>query len=120
MIVYSGVNDPNQPFYSLVNGSRSVRARYDDADSWIRAFGVPGMLHCRGGDGPTDVEPPMLDALVAWVERDSPPDRIVAPRQTPARGVEREFLLCPEPRRVHLARPGLDATRAENWECRLR
>src|SRR5262249_24481009 len=117
-IVYQGVADQNLPFTEMVRGVDAVRARYPDAQSWFRAYGVPGMLHCAGGAGPTDVDLPLLDALVGWVEHSTPPESIVGPRQTPQHGVEREFLLWPEPRRAHLKSSGLDATRASNWECR--
>lgn len=118
MIVYHGANDQALPVTTTTKGYAAVRARYSDADSWLRAYSVPGMLHCAAGEGPTDVDLSLLGPLAAWVETGVAPEGVVAPRQTAVRGLEREFLLCPEPRRPRLRSPGLDPMRAENWECR--
>jgi feruloyl esterase len=95
-----------------------VLAKTPSAANWLRLFFVPGMQHCRGGNGPTDVEDPMIDALATWVETGKAPDSVLTPRSTPAKGIDRVFRLCPEPRRAVLKEPGLDPNDAANWECR--
>jgi hypothetical protein len=40
-------------------------------------FIVPGMQHCRGGNGPTDVDQQLLESLVTWVEKDQAPPSVV-------------------------------------------
>ena len=51
-------------------------------DPFFRLFVIPGMLHCRGGDGPDAID--FLDTMARWVERRQAPDRLLAfkPRQT--------------------------------------
>ena len=118
MIVYHGASDQALPVSVTTDGYAGMRKHYSDVEAWIRAYSIPGMRHCTGGEGPTDVDVPLLGALVAWVENGVAPEGVVAPRATAARGVEREFLICPEPRRPRLRGRDLDPMRAESWECR--
>jgi feruloyl esterase len=37
---------------------------------------MPGMKHCRGGDGPSSVN--WLDIMVRWVEQGEAPDQLLA------------------------------------------
>ena len=119
MIVYHGANDQALPVSVTTDGYAGMRKHYPDVEAWIRAYSIPGMQHCTGGEGPTDVDRPLLAALVAWVENGVAPEGVVTPRTSAARGVEREFLICPEPRRPRLRAQGLDPMRAESWECRI-
>src|SRR5690606_28014338 len=79
LIVYHGWADPTVSAL----GTLDYRARVAEAmggdqalDDWFRVFMVPGMFHCRGGDAPNTFD--MLEAIVAWVERDEAPDSILA------------------------------------------
>jgi feruloyl esterase len=45
-------------------------------DAFYRLYLVPGMLHCGGGDAPTQVD--WQDAIEAWVERGTAPDALTA------------------------------------------
>jgi feruloyl esterase len=76
LIQYHGWNDPAiPPGYSLEYRQR-MTAKTGDADSFYRLYMVPGMLHCRGGDAPTDVD--WQAALENWVEKAAPPAELVA------------------------------------------
>jgi feruloyl esterase len=55
---------------------------------------VPGMAHCRGGEGPDDFDE--VAVLEAWVEHGKAPDTIIASRSRDGR-VERTRPLCPYP-----------------------
>jgi feruloyl esterase len=50
---------------------RRVTAKTAGARDFYRLYMVPGMLHCRGGDAPTQVD--WQGALEAWVEKGRPP-----------------------------------------------
>ncbi len=52
MIVYHGVNDQAMGYLETVAGYDLLAKRFPQANNWVRAFAVPGLLHCRGGDGP--------------------------------------------------------------------
>jgi feruloyl esterase len=75
-------------WYEFVARSMARRSRLGDS---YRLFMVPGMIHCQGGEGPTQfgqsidspgaADDPRHDirrALEAWVERADPPHDIVA------------------------------------------
>jgi feruloyl esterase len=55
---------------------------------------VPGMGHCRGGEGPDTFD--TVAALEQWVEHGTAPDRIVASHSRDGR-VDRTRPLCPYP-----------------------
>ena len=47
-----------------------------DVSDFYRLYVVPGMLHCGGGDAPTQVN--WQGALEAWVEKSVAPGELVA------------------------------------------
>ena len=76
LIQYHGWNDPLiPPGYSLEYRERLV-AKTGDVSSFYRLYLVPGMLHCAGGDAPTQVN--WQEALESWVEKGVPPKELVA------------------------------------------
>ena len=48
----------------------------DQLEDFFRLFMVPGMTHCGGGPGASDID--YLTALEQWVEIDEPPDVLLA------------------------------------------
>ena len=118
LIVYHGVNDEAMSYLETAYSHEWISKKYPDSVNWLRTFTIPGMMHCRGGPGPTEVEDPLLDALINWVEKGQAPDTVVVNRITPTKGLERTFRLCAEPSRALLKPGNVDPTRAENWECR--
>lgn len=112
--------------------------------SWFRLFLVPGMQHVSGtavdapyyfaqpsaaGDLGTDIfstpgfedeRHDALMALIAWVERDTAPDQLIATTWTnstdASSGVLRQRPLCPWPQRAVYGWVG-NVNRAESWRC---
>lgn len=119
MIIWHGTADEANSYLDNLKGYQAVQSTTPGAENWLRLFFVPGVQHCRGGTGPTDIEDPMVDALATWVETGKPPESVLSARATREAGVTRVFRLCPEPTRAALKAPGLDFTKPENWECRL-
>jgi feruloyl esterase len=75
---------------------------------------VPGMGHCRGGDGPNTFD--IVGALDEWFEHGKPPERIIASHATNGR-VDRTRPLCPYPQvAVYLGTGRIDD--ADNFTCR--
>ena len=75
LIQYHGWNDPAiAPGYSL-EYREHLKARMDTTD-FYRLYMVPGMLHCGGGDAPTQVN--WTGALEAWVEKGTAPNELTA------------------------------------------
>jgi hypothetical protein len=76
LIQYHGWNDPGiAPGYSLEYRER-LAAETHGVKDFYRLYMVPGMLHCRGGDAPTQVN--WQSALEAWVEHGTPPGELTA------------------------------------------
>jgi feruloyl esterase len=97
LLLYHGWSDPGIPPQNAVNYYRSVLAATPDKTAVresVRAFMVPGMGHCGGGEGTSTFD--MVEAIDRWV------DTKVVPAQIPAsRVVEGQIVrtrpLCPYP-----------------------
>jgi feruloyl esterase len=85
LLQYHGWADPLISPYNSIDYYESVVARsgkvsHDaqlaDTQAFHRLFMVPGMGHCRGGEGTDTFEG--LAALQAWVEQGKAPERIEA------------------------------------------
>jgi feruloyl esterase len=84
------------------------------ASDWIRLFMVPGMAHCRGGEGPDNFD--TATVIENWVEHGKAPERIVATRRVAGK-IERSRPLCPYPQTARYNGTGsIDA--AANFTCR--
>lgn len=114
LIVYHGWADAGVSpmalldYYSQVTSRQGGVARVQE---WFRVFMVPGMFHCRGGNAPNTFE--LLPDLVQWVEKNQPPERVVATQSGPA-GVIRTRPLYPYPAFARYSGQG-DVNDAANW-----
>ena len=91
LIQFHGWNDPAIPPLGSVRYRNEMQAAMGDTSGFYRLYMVPGMLHCRGGAGPGEVD--WLGVLDAWVTAGKAPDSLVAKAE---RGDETQ-LLCPYP-----------------------
>lgn len=95
LIMYHGWADAAlNPLMSVEFYQRAVAANSADAPEFCRLFMIPGMFHCRGGNG-TDTFDGMTP-LIDWVERGIAPDSIQAARMIDGQ-VTRTHPLCPYP-----------------------
>ena len=60
----------------------------------MRLFMVPGMQHCRGGEGPNVFD--MMPAISQWAEGGKAPAEVIAEHETKGT-VDRTRPLCPYP-----------------------
>lgn len=112
MIVYNGMSDQGMSTPHIVRWYEDmIAATGEPGREAVRFFGVPGMLHCGGGEATDKFE--MLDAIVDWVEKGRAPDRIVAAGET-FPGVSRP--LCPYP--LVARYEGGDPNSASSFSCR--
>ena len=112
LIVYNGLSDQGMSTPVIADWyERMLAATGEPGRQAVRLFPVPGMLHCGGGEATDQFE--MLEAIVAWVERDQAPDRILATSASLG-GISRP--LCPYPAYAHYV--GGDPARAESFQCR--
>ena len=87
------------------------------AAEWVRFFAVPGMTHCGGG--PSTDQFDAFDALVNWVEKKTPPDRIVATAGPMTAWPGRTRPLCPYPQYARYSGKG-SIEEASNFVCKRR
>jgi feruloyl esterase len=112
MIVYNGMSDQGMATPHIVRWyEQMVEATGQPGREAVRFFGVPGMTHCGGGEATDRFE--MLDAITAWVEEGSAPDRIIATGNA-FPGVSRP--LCPDPQVARF--DGGDPKSAASFVCR--
>jgi hypothetical protein len=76
LIHYHGWDDPAIPAAGSVVYYEEVRAKLGAVDPFYRLYMIPGMLHCGGGQGPSNVD--WLAAIRAWVEDGKAPEGLVA------------------------------------------
>lgn len=78
LILHHGWIDPAIPAQATIDYYEAVRVDMGeaDADAFMRLFLAPGVGHCFGGPGPSDLA--LLDALDAWVEGGAAPDSVLA------------------------------------------
>ena len=97
MVVPHGVSDPVFSINDTVAWFREVDRLNDGrAADFVRVFPVPGMAHCSGG--PATDQFNAFDALVDWVERGAPPDRLIATAGPASPWPGRTRPLCPYPK----------------------
>jgi feruloyl esterase len=83
--------------------------------SSYRLFMVPGMGHCRGGDGTDTFD--AMKALEQWVEQGNAPDKIVASRVRNG-AADRTRPLCPYPQVASYKGSG-STDDAANFVCKV-
>lgn len=95
LIIYHGWSDQlispgnSIDYYDSVLKAVGAPARQD-----MRLFMVPGMEHCRGGEGPNVFD--MMPAISQWTEGGAAPSQVVASHKTKGT-VDRTRPLCPYP-----------------------
>jgi feruloyl esterase len=116
LLMYHGWADPGIPPQNSVNYFAAVEDKMggkSKASDSIRLFMVPGMGHCRGGDGTDDFD--AIGTLASWVETNQAPDRIPAAHTTKG-VVDRTRPLCPYPQTAHYKGSG-STDDAANFVC---
>ena len=98
-------------YYNRVADTLGGASKVNDS---FRLFMVPGMGHCRGGDGADRFD--VIGAMEQWVEKGKAPDSIVASRYADDK-VERTHPLCPYPE-VAVYKGTGSTDDAANFACR--
>jgi len=95
--------------WTFIHGRESLGSKQDEA---LRLFMVPGMNHCRGGDGADQFD--AVAAMERWREEGSAPKSMLAIKVQDNK-VERTRLLCPFPQIAKYRGGG--STGAGNFVC---
>lgn len=114
LLVFHGVSDPVFSIMDTIAWFDRVNAfEKGKAARFLRLFAVPGMNH--GGGGPSTDQVDYFSALVAWTERGTAPDRLVATARATTAWNGRTRPLCAFPL---LARyTAGDPERAASFTC---
>lgn len=115
LILWHGWSDPALTALGSIEYYEQVETLDPDVRDYFRMFLVPGMLHCGGGPGPSQVDWTAL--IVDWVENGTPPQWVVASALDKNGQVLRTRPLCAYPQRAFYLGEG-DTDRAENFTCR--
>jgi feruloyl esterase len=95
IVMYFGWADPAlAPFMGVDYYEKVEEQMGASTQDFFRLFMVPGMFHCRGGVGVSTFDP--VTPLVQWVEKSTPPDKILGARVVDDK-VVRTRPLCPYP-----------------------
>jgi feruloyl esterase len=115
LLMYHGWSDPLIAPGNSVNYYRSVlKALGTRAAASVRLFMVPGMGHCRGGDGTDGFD--MIPVLDDWIAKARPPEQIAASHKTSG-AVVRTRPLCAWPKVAAYNGSG-STDDAANFTCR--
>ena len=100
LLITHGVSDPIFSVNDTISWVNDVnKVNGGNASDFVRFFAVPGMTHCGGG--PATDRYDAFAALVAWVEKKTPPDAIVATAGLTTPWPGRTRPLCPYPAYPH-------------------
>jgi len=114
LIFYHGWTDPQVAPQATVDYYEKVQATTQRASESVRLFMVPGMNHCRGGEGPNVFD--MVTALDQWVTASKAPEQVVASHSTAGK-VDRTRPLCPYPQIAQYKGMG-SVDEASNFVCK--
>ena len=112
LLLYAGWGDTGITPKNTVEYYESVVNKMGKAETndFTRLFMVPGMGHCRGGNGPDTFD--TIGTLETWREKGTTPATIAATNKTS--GLSRP--LCPYPQYAKYKGSG-DLKDAANWAC---
>jgi feruloyl esterase len=98
-------------YYTSILDAPATKGTLDDS---VKLFMVPGMNHCRGGEGPNTFD--QIGTLDRWVEQKQTPERIDASHATNGT-VDRTRPLCAYPKVARYTGKG-STDDAANFACR--
>lgn len=98
LIIYHGWADPALNPLATVSYYERVLARDPRATEYVRLFMLPGVLHCAGGNGPSEVN--WMSAITDWTENAHAPEQIIATKHDGAGKTIRSRPLCRYPERA--------------------
>ncbi len=116
IVIVQGVSDPIFSIKDTINWWTDLnRVNNGQASDFARLFAVPGMNHCSGGPATDQFD--AFAALVNWVEKNVPPDSIVAKAGNATPWPGRTRPLCSWPKQARYNGSG-SIEEAGNFSCR--
>lgn len=75
IIFWHGWNDPALSALATIDHFNAVRNKDPETNNYMRLYLLPGVLHCGGGEGPSEAD--WLSLIRDWVEKGIAPDKII-------------------------------------------
>jgi feruloyl esterase len=75
LIIWHGWNDPALSANSTIDHFKAVKTYDPGIRDYMRLFLFPGVLHCSGGRGPSEVD--WIALIRDWVENNRAPERVI-------------------------------------------
>ena len=117
LLLYHGWNDTAiSPGNAIDYYSSVLKKMGGKQDDFVRLFMAPGMAHCQGGQGPSQVN--WMAALERWRESGVAPDRIEAARVSNNR-VDMTRPLCPYPQ-IAVYKGVVSTNDSSNFVCKAK
>ena len=115
LILWHGWSDPALNPLATIEYYKQVLARDPRASEYVRLFMEPGVLHCGGGPGPSDVR--WVKVVSDWVENGRAPEQVLATQADSTGKLIRSRPLCGFPKRaVYTGKGSTDD--ASSFVCR--
>ena len=95
LILWTGWSDPAITALGTIAYYEALEAGHPSVREYARLFMLPGVLHCGGGPGPSQVD--WIEAIRGWVEDGGLPERLVANKLASDHGVVMTRPVCPYP-----------------------
>ena len=115
LLIYHGWNDPALNPLETIDYYEKVLAHDPTARDYVRLFMLPGVLHCGGGSGPSDVD--WMALITDWVEHDRAPEQPIATKRGKGGTALMTRPLCVYPKRAAYVGSG-STDDAKNFVCR--
>jgi hypothetical protein len=113
LMTYGWADAVLQPMMGVNYYEQALVTNGPKTPDFFRLFMVPGMTHCSGGVGPSQID--TVTAIVNWVEKGKAPDVLQASRVLKG-NVVRTRPLCPYPQVARYAGNG-SIDEAKNFSC---
>ena len=95
LIMWTGWSDPAVTALGTVDYYEAVEAEDPNVRDYARLYMLPGVLHCTGGPGVSQVD--WIEAIRLWVEEGRVPERLMAHKIDDGQNIVMTRPVCPYP-----------------------
>ena len=116
LIMWTGWSDPAVTALGTIDYYEAVEAEDPNVRDYARLYMLPGVLHCTGGPGASQVD--WIEAIRLWVEEGRVPDRLTAHKVGDGQNSVMTRPVCPYPQVAVYDGEG-DSNHAGSFSCEL-
>jgi feruloyl esterase len=116
LVVWTGWSDPAVTALGTVDYYETVEAQDAHVRDYARLYMLPGVLHCAGGPGASQVD--WIEVIRSWVEEGRAPERLVARKIGDSQDIVMTRPVCPYPQVAVYDGEG-DSNDAGSFSCEV-